>query len=81
VALQIPAPLGQRQRRRIAINWILSTAAKKRSSGSGKGMFAMKVASELVSVIEGRSPVWERRNAIHKLGVSARANLVLPKKR
>ncbi|KAF2643561.1 ribosomal protein S7 [Massarina eburnea CBS 473.64] len=81
MALQIPVPLGQRQRRRIAIQWILKTASGKRHTGSGKGSYAQRVASELVGVVEGRSSVWERRSAIHKLGVSARSNIVLPRKR
>jgi small subunit ribosomal protein S7 len=81
VALQIPVPLGQRQRRRIAIEWILKSASGKKHMGSGKGMFAQRVATEIVAVVEGRSSVWERRTAIHKLGVSARSNIVLPRKR
>lgn len=81
VALQIPVPLGQRQRRRTAIEWILNSASKRKSRGSGKGGFAQKVAEELISVVEGRSSVWERRNGAHKLGVAARANVVLPRKR
>ena len=81
VALQIPVPLGQRQRRRIAIQWILQAAGKKRTNVSGKTGYAQKIASELIAVVEGRSAIWERRNAIHKLGISARANIVLPRKR
>lgn len=49
--------------------------------GSGRGGFAQRIAQELISVVEGRSGVWDRRNAVHKLGVAARANLVLPRKR
>lgn len=81
VALQLPLPLGQRQRRRTAVQWILTAASRRRNMGSGKGSFAQRVASEIIAVVEGRSTVWERRNAIHKLGVSARANIVLPRKR
>lgn len=75
VALQIPIPLNLRQRRRTAIMWILDAASKRRTSGSGRTMFAHKVADELISVIEGRSGVWEKRGGVHKLGVAARANL------
>ncbi|KAF1969525.1 30S ribosomal protein-like protein S7 [Bimuria novae-zelandiae CBS 107.79] len=81
VALQIPVPLGQRQRRRIAIQWILGSASKRRTNVSGKTAYAQRVASELIAVVEGRSAVWERRNAVHKLGVSARSNIVLPRKK
>jgi small subunit ribosomal protein S7 len=81
VALQIPVPLGQRQRRRAAIQWIMSAASKRRNVGSGKGSFAQRIASEMIAVVEGRSAIWDRRNAVHKLGVAARANIVLPRKR
>lgn len=81
VALQIPVPLGQRQRRRIAVQWILTAASRRRNTGSGKGSFAQRVASEIIAVVEGRSGVWERRNMIHKLGVSNRANVIIQRKR
>ncbi|KAF1911074.1 ribosomal protein S7 domain-containing protein [Ampelomyces quisqualis] len=81
VALQIPVPLGQRQRRRVAVQWILAAASKRRNVGSGKGSFAQRIAQEMIAVVEGRSAIWERRNAVHKLGVAARANIVLPRKR
>jgi small subunit ribosomal protein S7 len=77
VALQIPVPLGLRQRRRTAVQWILTAATKRKNRGSGKGGFAQRVAEEVVAVVEGKSSVWDRRNAIHKLGVAARANLNL----
>ena len=75
VALQIPVPLTLRQRRRTSIMWILDAASKKRSKSSGRTMFAHKVADELISIVEGKSSIWEKRQGIHKLGVAARANL------
>ncbi|KAL9047316.1 MAG: hypothetical protein Q9214_000075 [Letrouitia sp. 1 TL-2023] len=74
-ALQIPMPLGLRQRRRQAVMWILDVVSKKPSRSSGRGRFAQRVAEELIAVVEGRSGVWERRGAVHKQGVGARANL------
>lgn len=74
-ALQVPVPLSLRQRRRQAVMWILDAASKKPSRGSGRGQFAQRVAEELVAITEGRSGVWDRRGGIHKLAVSARANL------
>ncbi|KAA8572725.1 hypothetical protein EYC84_003313 [Monilinia fructicola] len=74
-SLQIPVPLSVRQRRRQAIKWILDSASKKQSRGSGRGIFAQKFAEEIISVVEGRSTVWERRALVHKTGTSARANL------
>ncbi|KAH8668152.1 ribosomal protein S7 domain-containing protein [Tricladium varicosporioides] len=80
-ALQIPVPLGLRQRRRTAIQWILDASSKKRSRGSGKGQFAQRVADEIISVVEGKSNVWERRQIVHKTGTSSRANVSYGQKR
>jgi small subunit ribosomal protein S7 len=74
-ALQIPVPLGLRQRRRQAVEWILDAANKKKSRGSGRNQFALRVADEIISVVEGKSSVWEKRQLVHKTGTSARANL------
>ena len=75
VALQIPVPLQERQRRRVAVKWIMEAASKRRGRGSGQSQFAHKVAEEVISIAEGRSTVWERRTLVHKMGVSARSNL------
>ncbi|TGO61736.1 hypothetical protein BCON_0025g00640 [Botryotinia convoluta] len=80
-SLQIPVPLGVRQRRRQAIKWILDSASKKQSRSSGRGMFAQRFAEEIISVVEGKSSVWEKRNLVHKTGTSARANLTFYSKR
>jgi small subunit ribosomal protein S7 len=77
VALQIPVPLGLRQRRRQAVQWILDAASKKRSRGSGRGQFAQRIADEIVSIVEGRSATWEKRGAVHKLATAARANIAI----
>lgn len=80
IALQIPVPLGLRQRRRTALRWIIDAAAKRKSRGSGDAQFATKVAEELIAVVEGRSAVWERHGGVHKLAVSARANLMFARR-
>jgi len=80
-ALQIPVPLGLRQRRRQAVQWILDSVNKKTSRGSGKFQFAQRFAEEIIGVVEGKSNVWERRNLIHKTGMSARANLAIMQRR
>lgn len=74
-ALQIPVPLGLRQRRRQAVQWILDAANKKQSRGSGPGQYAQRVADEIVNVVEGKSSAWDKRILVHKTGTSARANL------
>ena len=40
--------------------WILAAAARRRNRGSGKNMFAQRIAEELISVVEGRSSVWDQ---------------------
>ncbi len=75
VALQIPVPLGLRQRRRTAFTWMLDAASKKKSRGSGNDQFALRVADEVIAVVEGRSGGWEKRAAVHRLGTTARINL------
>lgn len=72
MALQIPIPLRQRQRRRTAIMWMLDAAEKKKGGTSG---FAKRFAEEVVAVAQGTSSCWARREALHGLGVRARANL------
>jgi small subunit ribosomal protein S7 len=75
VALQIPVPLGLRQRRRTAAEWILEAASKRKSRGSGRDMFALRVAEEIVAIVEGRSAAWEKRTGIHRIATTARSNL------
>lgn len=70
VALQIPVPLHERQRRRQAIRWIIDASDRRRDT-----MFAQRVANELVAVAEGRSGVWDKREQVHKLGVASRSHL------
>jgi small subunit ribosomal protein S7 len=80
-ALELPAPLHQRQRRRAALGWILDAVNKKPSKGSGRAMFPTRVAEELIAVIEGRSSVWEKRHELHKRGTAVRANVFSTKMR
>lgn len=75
MALQIPVPLGLRQRRRQAFMWLLDSAEKRVSKGSGKNQFATRIAEEIISIIEGRSSIWERRQGVHKIATAARINL------
>ncbi|KAK6218160.1 ATPase with role in protein import into the ER [Pestalotiopsis sp. IQ-011] len=78
MALEVPEPLTLRQRRRTAMLWILDVVNKKKSRGSGRKQFASRVAEELVAVVEGRSSVWDKRQIVHKLSTSSRANLNHP---
>ena len=75
MALQLPTPMNVRQRRRQAFMWILDAVEKKQNRGSGRDTFAHRVAAELISVVEGKSSIWTKRDAIHKLATTARSNL------
>ncbi|KUI53431.1 37S ribosomal protein S7, mitochondrial [Cytospora mali] len=77
-ALEVPVPISRRARRRTAFMWIMDAVNKRPSLGSGKKMLAHRIGEEIVSVIEGRSSVWDKRNQLHKLGTSVRANLNSP---
>lgn len=74
-ALELPVPLAVRQRRRLAVKWILDVIDKKPSKGSGLKQFPHRIAEEIIAVVEGRSSVWEKRRQVHKLGTAARANV------
>ncbi|KIY00371.1 uncharacterized protein Z520_04056 [Fonsecaea multimorphosa CBS 102226] len=69
-SMPIPVPLRLRQRRRTAIQWILTAA-----DGRREDKLAERVAKELLGVAEGRSSAWEKRARIHKMAISARANV------
>ncbi|KAJ0109940.1 hypothetical protein J7T55_014742 [Diaporthe amygdali] len=77
-ALEVPVPISRRARRRTAFTWIMDVVEKKTSNGSGKKMLAHRIGEEIVAVIEGKSSVWDKRNQLHKLGTSVRANLSSP---
>lgn len=81
MSLPIPVPLSLRQRRRTAIMWVLDSALKKKSRGSGPTMFAQRFADEIISVVEGKSSVWDKRAMVHKSATSARVNLTYTKSR
>ncbi|CCU75109.1 30S ribosomal protein S7 [Blumeria hordei DH14] len=80
-ALQIPVPLGKRQRRRQAVMWILDSVNKRSSRGSGRGMFAQRFADEIISIVEGRSSAWDKRLLLHKTATTARNNINFRRKR
>lgn len=74
-ALEVPMPITRRARRRMAWSWIMDTVNKRPSMGSGKRMLAHRIAEEIISVVEGSSSVWEKRQLLHKQGTTVRANL------
>lgn len=52
--------------------WMLDAVEKRRG---GTSDFAKRFAEEVVSIVEGKSSLWARREALHGLGIRARANL------
>lgn len=56
----IPSPLNVRQRRRAALEWICNAADKRKD----RDRLAVRFADEIVSVVEGRSSVWEKRSQV-----------------
>lgn len=74
-SLEVPVPMGRRARRRVAWTWLMDAVNRKPSMGSGKKQFAHRIGEEIVAIVEGRSSLWDRRNQLHKLGTSVRANL------
>jgi small subunit ribosomal protein S7 len=78
-SLEVPAPLAVRQRRRMAIKWLLDVVEKKPSRGSGRAQLANRLSEEVIAIVEGRSSLWDRRDQAHKQSTAARANLFSPK--
>lgn len=77
-ALEVPVPMSRRARRRTAFMWIMDVVNKKHSTGSGKKMLAHRIGEEIVAVAQGTSSVWDRRQQLHKQGMTIRANLNSP---
>lgn len=78
-ALEVPVPINRRTRRRMAWMWLMDAVSKKPSMGSGKKQLAHRIGEEIVAIVEGRSSVWSRRDQLHKLGTSVRANVNSPR--
>jgi small subunit ribosomal protein S7 len=77
--LPIPMPIPIRLRRRAAMKWILGSAEKRIEV-----KLADRVSREIISVAEGTSSAWEKRQAMHKTAVTARVNvkaMLAPRKR
>lgn len=75
-SVNVPVPLGVRQRRRTAIKWIVDASDKRRDT-----TFAQRIANELVAVAEGRGGAWEKKEHTNKLALAGRMNVnVTPRK-
>ncbi|KAK9712216.1 hypothetical protein K7432_007283 [Basidiobolus ranarum] len=67
--IQVPKPLNERQRRRKAFVWLLD-AAKKRPERE----FPLRLSAEVLSIINGVSPILKQKEQLHKLVLANRAN-------
>ncbi|CAB5362256.1 ribosomal protein S7 [Rhizophagus irregularis] len=66
----IPKALNERQRRHKGIRWILDASDKR----SGKN-FSIRLANEILAVINGDSAALKKKEQLHKLALANRANL------
>ncbi|KAI5289582.1 hypothetical protein KEM54_003628 [Ascosphaera aggregata] len=76
MSLPVPQPLNSRQRRRTAIKWIIEASEKRRDISLPK-----RVAEEIIAVAEGRSTIWQKRDNVHKSGITARTNVSFGRRR
>ena len=71
----MPTPMAVRARRRQAFQWIMESVNNKPSRGSGPRQLPVRLAEEIIAVVEGRSGVWDKRKLVHKVGTAARGNI------
>ncbi|KAJ3216151.1 tRNA-dihydrouridine(16/17) synthase [NAD(P)(+)]-like protein [Dinochytrium kinnereticum] len=71
--VQVPRPLNERQKRRIAILWIIQEA-NKRHKKNGMGQ---RIGMEVLAVLQGESAVLTKRSQMHKAALQNRSNIVL----
>ncbi len=69
-----PVPLSERGRRRQAIVWIRDAAAKRKAS------FPVRFATEIISVLNGKSSALDKRTELHKIALDNRS-AVVPRER
>lgn len=60
--------------------WIIDSVSKRKVV-AGKGGFAIRLAEEMIAIVEGRSALWEKRVALHKQGVMGRVNVNFRRRR
>ena len=71
----VPRPLRIRQRRRVAMVWIRDAADKRNMWQLGKGTRAHLIAQEIIAIVEGKSRLWEKRAALHKVAMTNRQHV------
>lgn len=71
-ALQVPVPLNQRQRIRMAWKWITEGSNQRASSD-----FAVRLGEEIVAVSKGLGSALDKRDQIHKTAIAHRSYIKL----
>jgi small subunit ribosomal protein S7 len=67
-----PIPLTEKQRNRIAFEWILQEAQKSRKADIGT-----RIGMELVSILDKTSNLLQKKVQVHKQALANRSNLIL----
>lgn len=76
--VSVPIALGERQRVRQAIAWILDASDKRKSPGAGGSkQFGERVAMEFEAILNDTSDVLKRKEQLHTLATVNRANAMV----
>lgn len=77
--VSVPRPLGERQRVRQAIVWILDASDKRKNPvAGGSRKFGERVALEVEAILNGTSTIFKTRNDLHQTATVNRANVPAP---
>ncbi|KAG5439973.1 hypothetical protein PCK2_000665 [Pneumocystis canis] len=68
-SIKIPVPLNEYQRRRKAIIWILEASTKRHNR-----IFSERLAQELIAITNKTSPVFQKKEQLHRSALINRAN-------
>lgn len=68
----VPVPLTERQRNRMALQWILKSSDSKASND-----FSVRLCDEILHVLSGKSALMDKRVLSHKLAIANRSYLTI----
>ncbi|CAG8493722.1 3839_t:CDS:1 [Paraglomus brasilianum] len=69
-AVQVPTPLNDRQKAFRAMKWTIEASDKRQDHS-----FSVRLAQEILAIVNGNSSVLTKREQLHRLAVASRANL------
>ncbi|KAI8897847.1 ribosomal protein S7 domain-containing protein [Globomyces pollinis-pini] len=70
-----PTPLNERERRRIAIKWIIEAADKKKKVSNLP--FGERIGKEMLAILNDDSALLAKRESVHKQAVQERSSLIM----